>query len=90
MVQRRAGKRKAPPSRLRYEATHPTVTARLDQALYDELKRLKDSSGLSVAEVLKIGLEKAQPITKDSYRIGFDVGMKKGRKEGFHNGVKKK
>ena len=89
MVQRRAGKRKVPPSRLRYEANHPTVTVRVDQALYDELKRLKDSSGLSVAEVLKIGLEKAQPIAKDSYRIGFDVGMEKGRAEGYLDGVKK-
>lgn len=89
MVRRQAGKRKVPPSRLRYEARHPTVTVRVDQAGYDELKRLKDSSGLSVAEVLKIGPERAQAVTEDSYRIGFEVGIEHGRKEVFAKGAKK-
>ena len=45
-----------PPSRRRYEASHPTVSFRVDLALYAQLKELKEKANLSVADILKVGL----------------------------------
>jgi len=31
-----------PPSRIKYEQSHPTVSVRVDRKLYDELKELQE------------------------------------------------
>ena len=49
-------KKKAPPSRLRYEQAHPTVSCRVPKEMYDELEIMKKSEGKSLADILKIGL----------------------------------
>ena len=72
MVKPRRTHRHVAPSRTRYEAGHPTVTVRVDRALYDNLKALKDTAGLSMADVLKVGLEKAQPDLEAAYHQGYE------------------
>ena len=67
-----------PPSRVRYEKSHPTVTARLPRNLYEEIRSLKATGRLSVADIIKIGLDKAKPAVQEAY--------KKGHKTGFHEG----
>lgn len=51
----KAGK-KAPPSRVRYEAANPTVSCRVPKGVYDRLQVIRKTEGRSFAEVLKIGL----------------------------------
>ena len=60
-----------PPSRRRYEASHPTVSFRVDLDLYAQLKGLKEKANLSVADVLKVGLERCEPLVGEAFRNGF-------------------
>lgn len=80
--------RHVPPSRIRYEANHPPVTARVSKELYDELKSLKGSGGLSVADVLKIGLEKTKPKVHEAYQKGYREGGEEGFSEGWEKARK--
>jgi hypothetical protein len=73
------GKRHVPPSRARYEATHKTVSARLDPELLDELDRLKHESGMSTADVIRIGLDKARADIKAAFHRGVEEGFEEGR-----------
>ena len=57
-----SGKRKRiPPSRKRYEKTHPIVSATVDMETYKELQELKRVSGISPADLVRVGLEKCSP-----------------------------
>ncbi len=57
------GKRKrVPPSRKRYEQTHPVVSARVDVETSKELQELKRVSGISVADLVRVGLERCSPL----------------------------
>lgn len=70
-------KRKAkpvPPSRTRYETANPTVSVRISQELREELEELKEISGLSMADILKVGLDKLKPDADQFY----DKGLKDG------------
>ena len=71
MVNTSGKRRSTPPSRRRYEASHPTVSFRVDLDLYARLKELKGKANLSVADVLKIGLEKGEPLVGEAFRNGF-------------------
>jgi hypothetical protein len=69
------GKRRVPPSRARYEATHKTVSARLDPELQRRLDLLKQESDMSVADIIRIGLDKAEPAVKAAYDRGVEHGI---------------
>ena len=71
MVNTSGKRRSTPPSRRRYEASHPTVSFRVDQDLYARLKELKQKANLSVADVLKVGLEKSEPLVGEAFQNGF-------------------
>lgn len=81
MVSRKSNRKHVPPSRRRYEETHPTVTLRVDQALYNQLKSLKEATGQSVADVLRIGLGKAQAVAEQAYTQGAEFGYEEAREE---------
>ncbi len=78
MVNRKVKRRRVPPSRVRYEATHPNVTSRVDRETYDQLKTLKETTGQSAAEVLKVGLGKVKAVAGDAYDKGREDGYVKG------------
>jgi xanthine dehydrogenase molybdopterin-binding subunit B len=67
-------KRSVPPSRLRYEDANPAVTVRVSRELRDELARLKEEHGLSLGDVLRIGLDKAKPQLEAARRRGEKKG----------------
>ena len=71
MVNRTGKRRAVPPSRKRYEATNPTVSFRIGKDLYEELRNLKTTAGLSVADVLKVGLERCEPLAGQAYSNGY-------------------
>ena len=74
------GKRKpVPPSRVRYEATHKTFSVRLDPELQRRLDQLKHESGMSLADVIRIGLDKAEPNVKAAFHRGVEYGFEEAR-----------
>ena len=75
MVNRSGKRRPLPPSRERYERSHPTVSLRVDIDLYAQLKALKEKANLSVADVLKIGLGRCGPIVDKAFHNGFMGGL---------------
>ena len=75
MVNRHGKPRSKPPSRIRYENSHPTVSFRIDRELYDELKDLKSKSGLSVADILRVGMEKCLPLVGEAFHKGTWEGF---------------
>ena len=67
-----------PPSRQRYQATHPTVTLHLNLATDARLKELMQKTSLSRAQVMEeaLGLvesrvEEAQTASDRGYHLGF-------------------
>ena len=71
MVNTHGKRRSTPPSRQRYEASHPTVSFRVDRTLYLELKRLKEQANLSVGDILRVGLERSSPSIEEAFNKGF-------------------
>ena len=63
-----------PPSRIRYVEANPTVSVRISQELKGELEDLKEMSGLSMANILKAGMDKLKPDVDQFY----DQGLKDG------------
>ena len=70
MVKTQGKRRSTPPSRRRYEASHPTVSFRVDHDLYARLKELKEKANLSVADVLRVGLGICKPVVGESFHNG--------------------
>ena len=70
MVNRSGKRRPLPPSRERYQRSHPTVSLRVDQDIYAELKALKQTSNLSVADVLRVVLGICKHVVGESFRNG--------------------
>ena len=68
---KRSPKRSVPPSRIKYEQANPAVTVRLPRELRDQLAELKDKHGLTLGDVLRIGLERAKPDLDGAYRRGY-------------------
>ena len=75
MVNTHGKRRPTPPSRQRYEASHPTVSFRVDRNLYLELKRLKEQANLSIGDILKVGLEKSSPFIEEAFNRGFMTAL---------------
>ena len=78
-------RKKPPPSRLRYEANNPVVSVRVPKDLYDALLKFKKTRGLSMADVLKLGLGLAEPglekAWEDGSIFGYDLGYEIARDE---------
>lgn len=58
-----------PPSRERYEAV---VSVRITQEMREELQLVNNMSGMSVADVLRVGLDKAMPAIEGAFNLGYD------------------
>ena len=69
-----SGKHK-PPSRLKYENDHPTVSARIDRATYQQLRDLRQRSGISMAEILLVGLDRLAPMVGSAFNKGLMHGL---------------
>ena len=79
MATNRRKRKSIPPSRVRYEATHRTFSARLDPELQRRLGQLKHELGMSLADVIRIGLDKAEPDIKAAYHRGVEDGFEEAR-----------
>ena len=81
----KTAKRK-PPSRVRYERSHPTVSCRVPRELYDRLEKARKTERRSFADFLKIGLgvveaqaRKEEGIREQAYGEGYEGGYTKAQ-----------
>ncbi len=76
--------KRQPPSRIRYEQSHPTVSCRLPRAIYDRLMQAKEVESKSFADILKIGLgvqEVQARKVREAKKRGYNEGYQKGYAE---------
>lgn len=75
-----------PPSRQRYEASHPTVTARVSKDIYDKLNEIRTTQGKSFTQLLLVGAELLTPDKAEKALI--DKADKKGYQRGHRSALK--
>ena len=80
-------KTKMPPSRVRYEQSHPTVSARVDRELYDRLTEVRELEGKSFADMLREAYGVQEVAAEGAFLSGRDEGFSLGRKEGYDAGL---
>jgi len=64
-----------PPSKVKYNKSHPTVSIRVSSDLYAKLKDLREKSGKSLGDILREALSKQAPTAQRA----FDRGCAKAR-----------
>ena len=79
-------RRHVPPSRLRYDAAHPTVAVHCDLETKARLIALRDATGLSLGELVKQALELLERDVESARRDGFNKGLVEGRRAGREEG----
>jgi hypothetical protein len=60
-----------PPSRIRYERDHPTVSVRMSKKIKSTLDEIRAKTGHSYAEILKMALRKAKQLWSSAYEEGY-------------------
>jgi hypothetical protein len=71
---KKASKR-PPPSRIRYEKRNPVVSARVSLVLREDLRKFQKEYGLSMADILKIGLGDPNKAAAKAYEEGYVDGL---------------
>jgi len=64
-----------PPSRKRYEESHPIISFRIKKEWYDELKNLLISQDITIADFFKIALKKQKENHDKIWEEGHDNGF---------------
>ena len=73
-------KKGEPPSRIRYESTHPTIACRVSREIYDRLQEVR-LEGLSLTDIMKTGLEMLEPKIQKVQQArngGYEAGYREG------------
>lgn len=65
---------KKPPSRVRYEKSHPVVSARLRIDHYKKLKKILETEEKSFAQFLRDAIEKSETEYSNAYELGYYNG----------------
>lgn len=70
-----------PPSRKRYETSHPVISLRTDEEIRNGLREAKEKKGMSCVDVLKVGLglteltiRAEEEIRQQAYEAGWERG----------------
>ena len=74
--------KRQPPSRIKYEQSHPTVSCRVSREIYDRLVEAKEVEGKSFADILKLGLGKAERSANKLIEAKMQ-SWSEGHKKGF-------
>lgn len=64
-----------PPSRLKYERSHPTISCRVTREELQKLREIQKKIGLSLAQVLRQGLGLQLAKTRRAYEKGYREGF---------------
>ena len=78
--------RRKPPSRLRYEAEHPSLTVRIPAEVKAKVLTAADAEGLSVSEWVQAMASGHAAEAADAYRRGQDVGRQESDAAGYQRG----
>ena len=70
MATNKGTRKRVPPSRERYEESHPVISVRVTPEMRERLEFLKSTSGMSAADVLRIGLGLAEPAVDEAFEVG--------------------
>ena len=68
-------KKTSPPSKVKYDHSHPTVSIRVDKKLKDELDELRTKEGKSLGDILREAVGKQLPNVEHAYQDGFAAGQ---------------
>jgi hypothetical protein len=79
-------KRTIPPSRRRYEAAHPTVTARIPAAVKTALQARLAAEGLTFSEWVQAAVAGYTPDLTAAYNRGHAAGVQAGERTGYARG----
>jgi len=66
-----------PPSRIKYDSEHPTVSARVTKELRGKLDELQKKSGKSLGDILREALKVQKPMTEKAYASGYEDARRK-------------
>lgn len=80
-------KRTVPPARRRYEAAHPTVTARVPAAVKATLHARLAADGLTFSEWVQAQVAEASPDLIAAYEHGRQAGYSAGETAGYQRGL---
>jgi flagellar biosynthesis/type III secretory pathway protein FliH len=78
--------RRKPPSRLRYEAEHPSLTVRIPAEVKAKVLAAAQAEGLSVSEWVQAMAAGHAAKAADAYRRGQEAGRQEGDAEGYERG----
>ena len=70
-----------PPSKIKYDQSHPTVSVRVTQELYDQLKDLRERGGQSLGDILRQAVKQQKPSTTRAYNQGYSQGYNDAKRE---------
>jgi hypothetical protein len=76
-----AKKTHKPPSRARYELSHPTVSARISKNEHQKLKQYLDDREISLAEFIRESLEIQKPKIEAIWEAGREQGYSQAKNE---------
>src|SRR3989442_15854772 len=68
-----------PPSRIKYERKHPTISCRVSQQELQNLREVQTKTGLSLAQILRRGLGVLLAETRNAYERGYRDGFERFR-----------
>jgi len=67
-------KKHQPPSRIKYDKSHPTISIRVNQELYQKLKEMKEKSGKTIGDILRKALKVQAPSVMNARAVGYTGG----------------
>jgi len=70
-------KKHQPPAKIRYDSTHPIISARVDKELKQQLDEIKRMSGKSLGDILREALKVQTPSAKRALTRGKNEGKSK-------------
>ena len=73
--------RSKPPSRLRYEKSHPVLSARVSQEVKEHIKDYQLKTGKSVADILKEAIKIQDESYELAYLQGYDEGFNEAKSQ---------
>jgi hypothetical protein len=77
MATNKGTRKRVPPSRERYAAENPVVSVRISKELREELQVLQTTAGMSIADVLRVGLDRAKLPVEMTYNIAYEDSRRK-------------
>ena len=77
MARKASSGRHRPPSKVRYDESHPVLGSRVSRSEYDDVKRFLTRTGMSFAGFIRVALDKQVRKYNSAYNEGYRVAKLK-------------